>query len=259
MRHLIPSLMLLVACGDGSSDPDASTTVDAARADAARADAMIDAGSLADLSCLGQPPDPGPGPVTIRGTVFAVENYDITPVPNAQVVVRRRSNGALVGSATTDADGKFEIPAPEPVIATFTVNAAGYPRTRAVSDVPVPAADDALLLVANNAELARWYADAGAPAFTPGDRTAIVSLRDCAFDPLAGATVEVTPAPGTIAYYDEPAKRWSPTLSATTNGFALAAQAAPSLTVTPRVGATTLPAEEVDVDGLTLAVITPHD
>jgi hypothetical protein len=145
-----------------------------------------------------------------------------------------------------------------PVVGSYTATAAALLPSRVVFDLPVPATLGALIPVADAVELARWYADAGA-TYAPGARTVLPTIRGCALDTIAGATLAVAPG-AAVVYYDEPAMRWDPALAATTNGFAIVPAAAASITATDDAGAG-FPAETIDAapDALTFATITPYE
>jgi hypothetical protein len=222
--------MLLVVAGCGGSPvvaPDAAISIDAAPD--ARPDANPDALEALDLACVGQPASP-PATTAIRGKVFAVVNYEIQAEVGAAVELRRSSDDGLVAEATTGADGGFEFPVTAAVAGYFVVTATGRLVTRATSDTPLDGEQDALLLVADTAEVARWYGDAG--------------------------TVHAAP----VTYYDHLAKRWDPALAASTNGFALIPAAPASLAVTPAIGSTVFPTKTLApiADQLALAVLSPY-
>lgn len=258
MRSVILAVMIVAGCGgDPGVTVDAATGRDAALA--AALDAAPDAAAGPDLSCLGQPAPTGGGAMAIGGKVFAVDHYDVVPAVGAAVELRRTSDDGIVGQATAAGDGGFAIAAPGPVAGYFVVTATGHVPTRAFSDLPLTADDDALLLVADSAELARWYGDAGT-VHVAGARTVVTAVRDCARHTIAGSTVGIAPASG-VVYYDQPGKRWNPALAASTNGFALATSTAASVTITPRHLAAVFPSETVAAlpDVLTLFVTSPYD
>lgn len=262
MRLQISSLLVLAACGGGSAVPDATPADVPEPVDAAPVDAAIDAPPDApgpNLACLGQPAPTAGATTAIGGKVFAVDHYAIQPAV-ASVELHRRSDGGLVGQATSAADGTFSIAVTGPVDGFFVVTATGKLPTRAFSDTPLATPDGALLLVADAAELGRWYGDAGV-TFATGVRTVVGVARDCAGDAFAGSTFAIAPAPASVVYYDDANKRWQPTLAASTNGFVLATATAAALTITPHFGSTVLPAKQVAArpDELTLAVISPYE
>src|SRR5262245_25435967 len=190
------SMLLLVACSATPATPDAGLNlVDARAADASRLDSPTDAPADArgpDLACLGQPPpSTAPDPLPVAGKVFSVENYEIAPVEGATVVLRRRGTDAAIAQTTTAADGTFAMSITSngvPFDGYFTISAAGYRPTRVDPGDPLSGGDDALIIVANNAELSRWYAAAGV-AFTAGAPTLITASVDCAHDTLDGSTI----------------------------------------------------------------------
>jgi hypothetical protein len=253
--------LLIAACGGGDgADPDGAPPIDGPGApDAAAPDAGADATPGPALDCLGDPAPAPPGPVTLDGAVFAVVDYQVAPLPGAAVELHRAGDGAVVGQAVTGGDGRYTLDLAEPVAGTFVVAAAGYLPTRAHVDVALAGDPDPLLLVADAAELAAWYADAGA-TYAPGARTVIAMVRDCALDTAAGATLAAAPA-GAVTYYDPAAMRWDPALASAPNGFALATGlAADAVTLTPALGVATFPPEAITAlpDTLTLSFISPY-
>jgi len=262
---LAVSFLVLAACSSTLTPamPDAAPGKDARARDAPPSiDAPPDAPGP-DLACLSQPPPTtAPDPLPVEGKLFAVTNYNVAPVTGATVVLRRRGTDAVLAQATTAADGGFTMTVASggaPVDGTFTVAAAGYRPTRVDPGDPLSGGENALMLVADDAELARWYAAAGT-TFTQGSPTLLTAAVDCAHDTLDGSTIEVAPAPATVTYYDATNKRWDAGLAASTNGFALVTGPASSVSVTAKLGATSLPAHAISVqaNALTIAVLTPR-
>ena len=106
-----------------------------------------------------------------------------------------------------------------PPNATGSAAATDALPTRADPGTPLLGGEDALLVVANDAELARWAADAGTP-YVAGTGALLTTVVDCEGKVITGSTIAVAGA-GSITYYDDVAKRWDPALAASTNGFAL--------------------------------------
>jgi hypothetical protein len=138
----------------------------------------------------------------------------------------------------------------------LTTTVAGSRPTRVDPGDPLSGGENALMVVASDAEIARWHADANAA----GDDALIVVASDCARKAIPGATLAVAPAPGTITYYNDAAKRWDPQLAASTNGFVLVTGAATSVGATARSGVVTFPTHTVAAPSntLTVAVVTPR-
>ncbi len=250
-------LLLVAACGGDAAPPAADA---AAAPDAEAPDAWTPPEGLA---CLGQPPPAtAPEPVAIGGSLFAVEQMEVTALAGVPVELRARDGGALIASATTDGEGRFEIAVDSggaPVDGYFSVEVDGYLPTRAFPAFPLTGAENALLIAAGAEELGRWYAQAG-DVYQAPERTVIAAVADCAIDSIEGATARVTPAPSTLTYYDDVAHAWDPALDASTNGFALATGAAAEVTITGAIGSVDLPARAVPAapGELTLVVATPH-
>lgn len=265
MKLVVSVLFALAACGSSPAAPDAPSHADARAPDAppgAPADSAPDAPGP-DLACLGQPPpSTAPDPLPVAGKLFAIDHYNVTPVTGGTVVLRRHGSDAVLAQATTAADGSFAMTVTSggaPVDAYFAIAAEGYRPTRVEPGDPLSGGENALMVVAADDELARWYTAAGA-AYIAGARTLITASVDCANATLGGSTVAVTPAPGATTYYDDVAKQWSPALAASTNGFTLVTGAAATVTATAAVGTTQLPPRTIDVAAgtVTLALLPPR-
>lgn len=262
---LAASILVLAGCGSTPAALDAAPGGDAPAIDTAIAqpmDASPDAPG-ADLGCLGlPPPTTAPDPLMVEGTLFAVEHYEVTPVAAATVVLLRHGTNAVIAQTTTAADGAFAMTVTSggvPVDGYFTVAAAGYRATRVEPGDPLSGGENVLMLVADDVELARWYAAANT-TFTPGAATLVTASVDCSRDTLDGSTITVAPSPGTVTYYDAPGKKWDVGLAASTNGFSLVTGAASTVTATARLGSTALPPHSITVpaNALTIALLTPR-
>jgi hypothetical protein len=262
MTKLASALIVLAACGGAPAKPDAA---DAPRPIDAMPDASPDADPNApDLSCLGQaPPATAPDPLPVAGKLFAIVNYDVAPIANATIVVARRSDGATLAQTTTAADGAFATSIASggvPVDALLTAAVAGMRPTVVDPGEPLSGGENALMVAADDAELARWFADANAP-HAAGDGALVTVVSDCARQAIAGSTVAIAPAPGAVTYYDAVAKRWDPALQASTNGFALVTAPATAVSATARSGTAQFPPQTVapPSGSLTIAVVTPRN
>ena len=265
MTSRVLVLTVLVACGDLARPPlvDAPTPDPDAPGDTT-APPDDDAPPRIDLSCLGDPaPTTAPDPLPITGKVFAIDHYDAQPLANATVELRARSGDTLLATTASAADGAFAFAIASkgaPVDATLVVVAAGYRSVRGIPAEPFHATTpDALLAVATDDEVARWYGDAGAGSYAPGAPTLITGTIDCTGRAIEGATLAVAPGAATLTYYDARAKRWQPALAASTNGFALVTGAEDRITATASGAGNQFPARELVVAPgvLTLAVLSP--
>src|SRR5262249_25995014 len=160
MRYAV---MFLAACGSSPAKPDAA--VDVPRPVDAMIDAMVDADPNApDLSCLGMsPPATAPDPLPVAGKLFVIDHYNVTPVANATITLARKSDGGALGTATTADDGSFSTTIASggvPVAAVLTTTVAGFRPTRVDPGDPLSGGEDALMVVASDAEVARWHTDA---------------------------------------------------------------------------------------------------
>jgi hypothetical protein len=256
--HRCVLVSLVLACSSHPSPP-------AAAPDAHPLDAPSspDAPLPPNLACLGQPlPTTAADPLAIAGTVFAASRYDLAPVAAATATVRRRSDDAILATATTANDGSFAAAvasAGHSVDAYVTIAASGDLATRVDPGDPLAGGENVLAVVADDAEVARWYADAGASR-AAGEGALVVLVVDCQPKALAGTTIEVAPAPTAIVYFDDTAKRWNPTLTSSSNGYALVIGAASRVTITAHAGAIAFPprAATAPPAALTLAVAPPR-
>ena len=264
MKLAVSGLFAVAACGASPAAPDAP--LDARALDARSPDAPADSPPDAagpNLACLGQaPPSTAPDPLPVAGKLFAVDHYDVAPVTGGTVVLRRRGTDAVLAQTTTAADGSFTMSVASggaPVDAYFAIAADGYRPTRVEPGDPLSGGENALMLVAADDELARWYTAAGA-TYAAGARTLVTANVDCDDATLAGSTVAIAPAPATTTYYDDIAKQWSSSLAASTNGFALVTGAAATVTATAAVGTTQLPPRTITVPSgtVTLALLPPR-
>lgn len=259
-------LVLLAGCGndaavplDAPRNPDARGDARGAMRDAV-ADAMPGDGAL-DLACLDRaPPTSAADPVAFGGTVFAVDHYQLSQGSGASVALLARSDGAVLATTSSGSDGSFTMSIEShgaPVDAYFTVTVAGDLPSRVDPGNPLVGGENALLLAAADAEVARWYGDAGA-TYTAGAGALVGIVVDCAPKAAGSSTLASAPS-GEAVYYDDNASRWSPTLTTSTNGYALIVGAPTTATLTPAIGTTPLPARTVAAPAgtLSLAVLPP--
>jgi hypothetical protein len=254
--------------GSPTGAPDAAQVADAhapdARApDAAAPDAAPDAMPGPDLTCLGQAaPTTAPDPLVATGKVFSVVDYQIHALAGAPVVLRRTSDGGVLASSTTAADGSFAVSVASggaAVDAYYVIDDGVHRPTYVYLEAPLTGTFDALIVVADDAELARWYTDAG-DTWDATARTVIAQVVDCAPKAIA-ASVTASPAPAHRAYYDPAAHLWSPGLDASPNGYVLLTRAAASEAITAHAGGADYPVHQIAArpGALTLALVPPTD
>ncbi len=255
--------------GSSTANPDAARRIDAHAVDTRAPDApapdtdLPDAARVADLSCLGAAPAASAAdPLVVGGKVFAIVHYDVSALAGVTVALRRTSDDGVLATSTTGDDGAFAISVASGGAAIdgyLLVDDGVHRPTYASFGAPITGAgDDALLIVADDAELGRWYADAG-DTWSASKRTVVAAVTDCAHQSVAGATADVSPAPAHLVYYDATAKRWDPSLAASGNGFVIATGAAASVTITAHSGASNFPAHALvgHPGAITLAVVPP--
>jgi hypothetical protein len=256
---MIVAAVIVAGCGSQAGSPDAAAPDAAGLPDAGAPDAALPAG----LACLGGAPNAAAtDPVVIGGKVFAVDHYEVAPVVGVNVVLRRSGDDGVIASAKTAADGGFAISAASGGVALdayLFVDDGVHRPTYAYAGAPLDGAQDALLIVADDGELGRWYADAGAGAWDASSRTVVAAVTDCQPKSLEGATVAAMPAAAKLVYYDAGAKRWDAGLAASTNGFALLTGAAEGETIVAHDGAFAFPphAYPTHAGAITLVVVPP--
>jgi hypothetical protein len=198
-----------------------------------------------------------PDPLPLTGKLFAIDHYQITPLAGATVSVVRRADDSVLASDTTASDGTFATNVTsngDAVAAYFQIAAAGFVAGRIDPVVPLVGNEHELVVVASEAEISRWYADANV-AHTPGTATLIVAATDCDHLSLAATTATISPT-AALTYYDDVAQRWDPTLMVSTNGFMLVADPATTVTVTADRAGSTFPPHTIAAPANTLTVAT---
>jgi hypothetical protein len=257
------AICLLAACEAPSTDPDAGPSDAPVDAPPPRPDVASDA-DLPALRCLGLPPPAvADDPLVQTGRVFDVVDYQIAPLPGATVELRDRATGDAIAAATTDAAGDYAFSIAtggDPVDAMFSISALGRLRTDTYPADPLVGGENPLVIVASEAEIAAWYADAG-ETYAPGARTVIAIVVDCDQEAIAGSTVAPTPTPDRLVYYDDVAQQWDPSLGSSRNGFALLAGAPAATAIVATSGSASFPAATIPAatGALTLAVISPTE
>ena len=256
--------VLVAGCSTAHpATPDAPPVAHDARLDAPPPppDAPPDAPAGPNLACLGQAPAAtAPDPLPVMGTLFAIDHYQIAPLAGAAVSVRRRADDGVLASAMTASDGTFATTVASDghaIDAYFAIAATGFVAGRIDPVIPLSGGEHALMVVASDAEIARWYADANA-TYAPGMATLILATTDCDRMALGQTTETATPA-AAITYYDDVAKRWDPTLATSTNGFALVTSPATSVTLTAHHAGVAFPPHAIAAPPgvLTVATVRP--
>jgi hypothetical protein len=260
----LASVVIFAACSSPAPsvlDAPAPLHPDAPHRDAALDGFVPDAFDGPDLSCLGQPaPTTAPERLPLDGKVFAVDHYQVVPFAGATLTLHRRSDDTVLAtSTTTAADGTYAMSATTggtALDAYFTIAAPGEVPVRIDPGDPITTGYFGLGLVAPAAEIARWYADAGA-SYTPDASTLIAIAVDCSQATIAGATMTVAPQ-AALTYYD--AGHWDPAATSSDQGYALVARASSTETLTAVARGQSFPAHTVTAPAstLTLAVTSPH-
>jgi hypothetical protein len=259
--RLVSMCLFVCACSSPAAAPDARAVPDVALPIDAMADTS-DEGAAPDLACLGQPATTtAPDPLDVDGTVFAIDHYQVAPLAGAVVTLHRRGDDGVIATDVSAADGRYAMSIAtggKAADAYYTVDAAGDLPTRIDPGDPLTTGFSPLVVVASEAEVMRWYADAGA-TYTTGAPTLISIAVDCSRAAVHGATATVSPV-AALTYYDADHMRWDPALAASTNGFALVTNAATTETVTAAWHGQAFPAHTAAAPAgtLSLAVATPH-
>jgi hypothetical protein len=265
-RTIAIAAVIAAACGTktGSAPdapppaPDAMQPPDAGPPDAPD---LSDAAPPANLACLGHAPSQTAGdPLIATGKLFAVANYQVAALANVQVVLRRTSDDHELATATTAADGSFAISIASGGAAQdayFFVDDGVHRPTYALPGAPLTGSENALIIVADDAELTRWYADAG-DTWSASKRTLIAAVTDCQPKSIA-ASITASPAPAKLVYYDPNAQHWDPALAQSDNGFVLLTGANVTETITANAGTQSYPAHTfaAHAGAITLAVVPP--
>ncbi|HTJ42974.1 MAG TPA: hypothetical protein VL463_12810 [Kofleriaceae bacterium] len=204
------------------------------------------------------PNDTAADPITIGGKVFAVVDYHVSALD--QVTVTLRDDAHVIATGTTAADGSFAITTASggrALDAYLVVDDGVHRPTYAMSGAPLDGTQDALIIVADDAELARWYTDAG-DSWDASKRTLVAAVTDCQPKSTA-ASITASPAPAHVVYYDPVAQRWDKTLTSSANGFVILTGADASETITAHAGGATFPSHAFATKpgAIVLAVVPP--
>jgi hypothetical protein len=176
-----------------------------ARASDARPGAVADArpGSGDPTSCGAPLPTSAPATIDISGTVTALTSGGAMSPAGITVALVDADPSAPRASAITDANGAFTIVAPSggaPIDGYLHLSGPGFVDGYDYPAVPY-AKDTTATLIATDAS---WYASIAGLGATPQDPSKaylFVRTLDCAGQPLAGATITVTPHDGeTVSY-----------------------------------------------------------
>lgn len=219
---------LLAACGDdgGNKPPiDATIIIHDAPADAAP-DAYVPDAPSYDFSCLGMdPPNTGPNPLTLSGTVQDINIATQSPTPVADATVRAYRVGevpALGAPDTSDAAGLWDLSIANPAMTSQDVYVEAsktghrtnylFPPTavfESQAGVPIP------LISSTTFDL---FVDQFNQTQSPNNGTIGLVVVDCSNTAIDGATVSVTQngqavgnafdasflQPGLFLYFDVP-------------------------------------------------------
>ncbi len=233
--------------------PDAHEPIDAAVAG--------DAPVGSDFSCLGMaPPATAPDPLPVTGSVLSFTNGVAAPVTGATVVLHRRSDDVALAQATSASDGLFMMSVASGGLAIdgyFTTQVAGYRPARADPGVPLTTDSEALVVVVSDAELTRWYA-IGSDTYDSTASTLVTIASDCQRHQLTSSTLAVDPT-AQVIYDSTTTNDWDAALTTSSNGFALVANVAASVTATVHA-ASDFPSHAIVAPAgtLTVALVQPY-
>lgn len=211
------------ACSESKRSGDTDARPDAGTADAPEPDA---ASVAADWSCVGAPAPEVPAQIAITGTLFEPSN---DPVPDALVELVAAADDAVLGSATTGADGRFQID-----VAAGADGLAAYLRAAPADRLPLynyfdgPLREDAEvpMLSLTSGELAAFYGFALGTQVDPAKSTVSMVFKDCAAVPVRDVAISLDPDAERIAYYSDAKKNVDNALTSTDeSGFAFGVNA----------------------------------
>jgi len=200
-------------CGDGVVEPpEVCDDANNVGGDACAGDCL--SGTGFDTSCSGMPgPVSASDPIDVSGSVGDPAG---APIDGALVEVVRASDGVTLAMGSTDPSGAFAVPYPTggAVFDAFLrATAAGLLPTMLYLPRP-PNQDWGAGLVMTDAATHDLFAAAAGVTADPAFGTLLVTVLDCGFARVEGATVASAPAAAGILYLDESFQP-APALSAT--------------------------------------------
>lgn len=189
--------LLVAACSGGGDDDDdgASGTPTPSPSPSATA-----AGPFA---CIGQPlPTVAGDPIVVSGNATSVSSGGSAPVNGATISAFRTGNGTALALDTSDAAGAFSMSVPTgttPIDGYLRGQAAGFLDTYVYAANPAyeSATQDVVFISAATRDQLVFLASVTQSA---GNGLLPVFVLDCNGNPVAGATISLTPSSGTIRY-----------------------------------------------------------
>lgn len=222
--RLASLIALLVAGCSGGEGSENGDRADATAPDTATPDAST--AREADWSCIGAAAPDVPQQIAVSGTMF-----EPSEEPIAEVVVELLAvaDDAVLGSATTAADGTFRIdvaPGPDGLAAYLRATPADRLPLYNYFDGPLVADAVVPMLSLSPDELTVFYGFVLGVPLDDTKSTVSMVFKDCAEVPVADVVISLDPDAERIAYYSEAQKNVDNDMTTTdASGFAFGVNA----------------------------------
>ena len=188
-----------------------------------------DAAPASDPSCGAPLPTTAPDTILISGVIQTIGGSGQANAAGATVELLRL-NGQQVAIATADAAGNYTLTVHTggvPVDGYLYAHLAGWKDTYQFPAVPYDATATGVSLIVVDSNYYGYLAGVGTVAQDPGDALFMAAVTDCSRQPLAGATLTVSPPGDAVIYY------WNGTTTTTTatdsNGTAIIKNVTPGV------------------------------
>lgn len=151
-----------------------------------------------DFVCLSHvPPTTAPDPLSVAGTVLAMTNGSLVPVPAVELQVFRDGQPVVLGTTTTDAAGVFSIGSVasggHPLRAYLKATKLGFRTTFLYPPFPMSASATAVPLpTITDAAFATLASSFGVAQDDRKNGVLLVAVADCKGNPVAGATLQIS-------------------------------------------------------------------
>jgi hypothetical protein len=206
-----------------------------------------------------------PASVTLSGSVFTYTSFQNTtaPIANATITAFDADSGAQLGTATSDGSGNYSL-------AITTGGMARPLRLRLTNPAYMPTTIYTGVAIDSDVSgisSPMWGTSSMESVYSVAKLTLDTSLGtinatvlDCAGNPIAGATVDVEPAPAQVAYI-APNGYFEPGGTATIAPYTTAVSLNAPLGMThisATMAGTAFTAQDVDVAGSAVTMVTLH-
>ena len=142
-----------------------------------------------------------PDPLTLSGTI--VQLITASAIPGVALSASNTLGGSPIATATTDGTGGYSLDIPTggvPIAIYLTLSKPGFLTVTSIPNRLLDASAPANIQAGTQADLDASYA-AKSMTESPTAGSLDIVLSDCAFNRIAGATIQTTP-PTTIVYSD---------------------------------------------------------